>query len=108
MICHHSIRPLIFMMSGTGAEGSEEHVEPQVDRSWADLKDAPLQFDPDFDLVAFVAMMKMLCRMSKARVSLFLRGSLNPRHRRLKLRGDTILLIGHTLRGVHIASWADA
>ena len=38
------------MMSGTGAEGSEEHVEPQVDRSWADLKDAPLQFDPDFDL----------------------------------------------------------
>ena len=38
------------MMSGTGAGGSEEHVEPQVDKSWADLKDAPLQFDPDFDL----------------------------------------------------------
>ena len=50
MICHHSIRPLIFTMSGTGTKGSEDHVEPQVDSSWANLKDAPLQFDPDVDL----------------------------------------------------------
>ena len=39
----------MFMVSGTGAERSESNDEPQVDSSWADLKDAPLQMDPDVE-----------------------------------------------------------
>jgi hypothetical protein len=38
-------------MSGKGAGRSEENVEPEVDNSWANIKDAPLlQMDPDVDL----------------------------------------------------------
>ena len=40
--------------------------------------------------VKFAAMTKTLCRMRKARVSLFLRRSLNPRHRNCTLRSGTI------------------
>ena len=41
------------MTSGTGAEGrTGENVEPEVDNSWADLKDAPLQMGPDVDFCA--------------------------------------------------------
>ena len=96
------------MMSGTGAEGGEEHVEPQVDRSWADLKDAPLQFDPDFDLCGVCGDDEDVVQDEQGEGFIIPKGIPEPKAPPIENRGDTILLIGHTLRGVHIASWADA
>ena len=72
------------------------------------IKDAPLQFDPDFDRCGVCGDDEDVVQDEKGEGFIIPKGSLNPWHRRLKLGGDTILLIGHTPRGVHIASWADA